>query len=176
MSQPRVTSADQTRHFACSPAAVLAFIVNQQEQFLLLAHPKRQGAWEIVNGGLEAEETVLAGVLREAQEEAGAELILRPLGTVHVETFSYDAHIPFMFSFSYLLAHEGGEVRPGDDMAGSVYRWFTLAEIEQEQTKIVVPPSKWLFQRALELYQLWQGQDYPFLQPPLTPPTPLKQK
>lgn len=172
MPQPRITSADQTHHFACYPAAVLAFIVNAEEQFLLMAHPKRGGAWELVNGGLEAEETVLAGVLREAYEEAGAELNLRPLGTLHLETFTYDAEIPFMFSISYLLAYEGGEIRPGDDMAGSNYRWFTLAELESEEITVVVPPSKWLFRRALELYRLWHNQKHPFLQPPLKPSHP----
>ena len=47
--------------------SVLAFVVNEKEEILLLAHPKREGGWEVVNGALEAGETVLEGALRETK-------------------------------------------------------------------------------------------------------------
>jgi 8-oxo-dGTP pyrophosphatase MutT (NUDIX family) len=144
------------RPFACSAAAVLAYIVNEDEQFLMLAHPKRKGWWEVVNGALEAEESVLDGVLREVREEAGEAVRVRPLGAIHIETFHYDQSVPYMLSLSFLLAYEGGEVRPGDDMVGSEFRWWSLAEVMDEAFPLIVPPRKWVMQRAIELYRLWR--------------------
>lgn len=170
MTQPTVT-ATNGRAFACSPAAVLVFIINEREEFLLLRHPQRPG-WEIVNGALEAGETVLAGVLREVAEEAGPAVRVRPLGAVHIQTFHYDEQVRYMLSLSYLVAYQGGEIAPGDDMAGSEARWFTLAELLDEATPILVPPNmRWTFSRALQLYHLWQHVEVD-LQPPL-PERPL---
>jgi len=39
-SKPLITTADGNRHFACSPTAVMAIIVNEKEEILLLAHPE----------------------------------------------------------------------------------------------------------------------------------------
>jgi 8-oxo-dGTP pyrophosphatase MutT (NUDIX family) len=166
-TQPIITSTTG-RPFACSPAAVLVFIVNRREQFLLLRHPHRDG-WEIVNGALDAAETVLDGGLREVAEEAGPAVRVRPLGAVQIQTFHYDEQVQYMLSLSLLMAYEGGPIEPGDDMADSEVRWFTLAELMDENTKVLVPPQdhmRWTFPRALELYRLWQDQDVP-LQPPL---------
>ena len=117
--QPSVITANGKRHFPCFPIAVLAFIVNEEEEILLLAHPDREGAWEVVNGLLEAGETILAGALRETREEAGSDLRVRPLGTVHAYMFHYDENVPYMVGLCYLMAYEGGNVEPGDDMYGS---------------------------------------------------------
>jgi 8-oxo-dGTP pyrophosphatase MutT (NUDIX family) len=78
--QPFMTSAQGTRRFACSAVAVQAIIVNADERLLLLSSPTRNrpGEWQIISGGLEAAETVLDGVLREVQEEAGPQLQVRP--------------------------------------------------------------------------------------------------
>lgn len=154
------------RHFACSPAAVLVFIVDEAERFLLLRHPRREG-WEIVNGALDAGESVLDGALREAAEEAGASVRLRPLGAVHVQTFHYDADVRYMLSLMYLMAYEGGTVQPGDDMVGSEARWFTVEELMDESLNVIVPPhGRWLFRRARDLYRLWKGEEV-VLQRPL---------
>ena len=72
-----------------------------------------------------------------------------------------------MFSISYVAAYEGGAVVPGDDMAGSQFRWFSLAELMQDDVHIIVlPDQKWLFARALDVYRLWKDQTVA-LQPPL---------
>jgi hypothetical protein len=65
--QPFLTTAQGTRRFACSAVAVQAIIVNGAEQVLLLSSPtkNRPDEWQIISGGLEASETVLAGVLRD---------------------------------------------------------------------------------------------------------------
>jgi len=157
--QPPITDVTGRRQFACSPAAVLAFIVNEQEQVLLLAHPKRARGWEVINGALEAHETVLEGVLREIREEAGSDLRLRPLGTVHVYTFRYDDNAQYMLSIGYLLAYEGGDVRPGSDMAGSAWRWWGVEDLGREQAELLVPSGgRWMLRRATELYRLWRDQ------------------
>jgi 8-oxo-dGTP pyrophosphatase MutT (NUDIX family) len=157
-------STNGKRIFACSPAAVIAFIINKNEEILFLSSPKRPGWWENVNGALEAGESVLDGVMREVREEAGLEIVVRPLGTLHVGTFHYDDSAQFMLSLSYLLAYEGGEVIPGDDMKGSQVRWFSFDEITGGDYKIIPPADQpWLVYRAIELYRLWKDLpvDYP---------------
>ena len=158
-SQPLVSTLDGQRQFPCYPAAVLVFIVNAEEKILLLAHPKRHGGWEVVNGGLEANETVIEAARREVREEAGPEIRARPLGVFHTTMFRYDEAVPYMFSVSYLMAYESGAVVPGDDMRGSRSGWWAMDEIRAEDFKLLVPPDmKWQMQRALECYRLWKEQ------------------
>jgi ADP-ribose pyrophosphatase YjhB (NUDIX family) len=159
--QPFISNKRGTRRFACSAVALQAVVVSPQETILLLSSPIRnpEGAWQVVSGALEAGETVLEGTLREAHEELGREIRLRPLGTIHVQTFHYDENVQYMIAIYSLLAYEGGEVNPGDDMRGSQYRWWSVAELEEEKVNIVVPPGqKWILKRAIELYRLWEGQ------------------
>ena len=84
--QPIMRDVHGRRTFACFPAAALACLVDPYERMLLLAHPQRRGEWEIVNGALEAGETIVEGVLREIREEVGAAARVRPLGSVHVSS------------------------------------------------------------------------------------------
>lgn len=161
--QPFMTNSKGTRHFVCSPVAVQAVVVNREEEILLLSSSIRNtnGAWQVVSGALEPGETVLAGTLREAHEELGSEVRLRPLGTIHVQTFHYDDTVQYMIAIYYLLAYEGGEVRPGDDMQGSRYRWWSWGELQDENVSIVVPPGqKWILKRAVELYRLWKDETW----------------
>ncbi len=159
---------ERRRLFACSAVAVLVFIVDESEQVLLLAHPRRQGMWEVVNGSLEAEETLLAAALRETREEVGPDVRVRPLGVVHAYTFHFDENVPYMLSLGYLMAYEGGAIQPGDDMRGSRFRWWGLEEIAEASVQIIVPPNqKWLMKRAVELYRLWKEQTVE-LQPELS--------
>ena len=164
MPQPTIQTADGKRNFACSPAAVLAYIINENEQILFLSSPKRPGWWENVNGALEDGESVLDGVLRETREEAGPEIQVRPLGTLHVSTYHYDESAMFMLSLNYLLTYEGGRVIPGDDMIGSDFRWLSFEEITGGQYQLLPPSDQpWLIHRAIELYRLWRNlpEDYP---------------
>lgn len=159
-SKPVITTADGSRQFACSPAAVLGIIVNKREEILLLAHPDLGGCWQVVNGAMEAGETVLNAALREITEEAGSEIQVHPLGTVHVSTFHYDQQVRYMLSIAYLFAYRGGEVQPGDDMQGSEYRWMSLEEINQDQIELIIPPGeKWVLARAVELFRLWLNEN-----------------
>jgi 8-oxo-dGTP pyrophosphatase MutT (NUDIX family) len=167
--QPCITTADGRRRFACSPVAILVFIVNEKEEVLLLAHPKRGGSREVVNGALEARETVVEGALRETREEAGEEVQVRPLGTVHIWTFHYDEKVQYMLSVGYLMAYEGGRIQPGDDMAGSRYKWWGFDDLADEKVKLLVPSDgKWLLERAVELHRMWIGREIE-LQPELVP-------
>jgi ADP-ribose pyrophosphatase YjhB (NUDIX family) len=160
--QPVITTTTG-RRLACSPAGVCGIVVDAQERVLLLRHPDSNGAWEVVNGALEAGETLLAGALREVGEEAGAQLQVRPLGLVHAYTFRYDEVAAFMISLFFLFEHLGGSVEPGDDMAGSEYRWWSVDELRAERPLLVVPGNDqlWLLERAVELFRLWRGVDLP---------------
>lgn len=82
-----------------------------------------------MSGALEAGETILEGTLREVHEELGSDIQVRPLGTVHLETFQYDEQVQYMLGSYYLFTYAGGKIIPGDDMAGSLYRWWTLVEL-----------------------------------------------
>jgi 8-oxo-dGTP pyrophosphatase MutT (NUDIX family) len=156
------------RQFAASAAALLVFIVDSQERILLLAHPRRQGEWEVVNGALDAGETILQCALRETREEAGAGVQVRPLGLVHAYTFHFDENIPHMITLGYLFAYQGGEIEPGDDMRGSRFRWWRLDELASDEVRLIVPrDQKWLLERAVQLYRLWKDAPVPELQPPL---------
>jgi ADP-ribose pyrophosphatase YjhB (NUDIX family) len=158
---PTVTNARGDRAFDCFPAAVLVFVVDEDERILILSNPQSDGGWEVVNGALQHGETILEGALRELREEAGPGVRVRPLGIVHVYTHHYDPNIPNMISICYLMAYEGGEVVPGDDMAGSAVRWASAEDIEDESLRMIAPRQKWLAARAVELYRLWHDQDRP---------------
>lgn len=158
---PTVTNMGGKRTFDCFPMAGLIFIVDQQERVLMLSHPRADGRWEVVNGALEHGESILDGCLREAHEEAGEEIKLRPLGIVHAYTHHYEPGLP-MASICYLMAYEGGEVVPGDDMAGSEIRWVALDEIDG--LDVIAPRQTWLFGRAVELFRVWRDEAIPPLE------------
>jgi ADP-ribose pyrophosphatase YjhB (NUDIX family) len=167
-NQPTITSAGAVpRHFAASAAAVQAVVVNADEQILLLSNPRRGQGWQLVSGALEAGETILDGALRELHEELGSRIRVRPLGTVHIETFHYDERVQYVISINYLFAYLGGDIEPGDDMAGSAFRWWSMAELEDRPLPFHATVKPWMLARAVELYRLWRDQpDHP-LQPAL---------
>ena len=156
MNYPTLTARNH-RQFACYPAAVVVFLVNDREEILLLYSPKRN-RWEVISGALEARETVLAGVLREVREEIGDQVKVRPLGALHSATFAYDEDVPFMLGLCYLMAYEGGDIVPGDDMRGAAFQWVKPAKLESLS---ITPPAnqRWLAERAIELYRLYKRQN-----------------
>ena len=165
---PTVTGSSG-RTFPAFPAAVLVFIIDEQERILLLSAPKRPGKWEPVNGGMDAGDTPISAALRETAEEAGDQVRTRQLGIFHAYLFPYDPVLS-MISLLVVSAYEGGEVIPGDDMRGSEVRWWSLAEIDAEQPQIIVPRdgSRWVLGRAIECYRMWKDQTEPPVQPDLT--------
>jgi 8-oxo-dGTP pyrophosphatase MutT (NUDIX family) len=164
---PTVTTS-RGRTFDTFPAAVLVFIVDSQERVLLLTHPNRAGKWEPVNGGMDAGDTVISAALREAAEEAGPDVRIRPLGVFHAYLFPFDP-VAHMISLLVVCAYEGGQVVPGDDMHGSEARWWSLGEIEAEKPHIIVPRegSAWVLRRAVECYRMWKDQHEELVQPDL---------
>lgn len=171
--QPTILSK-RGRTFATSAIALQAIIMNEKEQFLLLSSPRRNGRneWQTVSGGLEAGETVLDGILREVREEVG-DIQVRPLTVLHSQTFHYDDNVRFMVGINYLLRYEGGEVVPGDDMVGSDFRWWGLAELEtavaQGSATLHKTTHLWQMRRAVQLYHLLKDDwvETAVLQPPL---------
>ena len=162
------TGPPQHRPFVTTPIALQALIMNDDEQFLLLNSPTRKHGWQTVSGAIEAGETILDGTLREVREELGGGVQVRPLGLVHAETFHYDEQVRFMTSTYYLMAYEGGEIVPGDDMVGSEVRWWSLAELSNEVGLHFHDSLKlWLLYRSVDLYRLWKEEGERPLQPSL---------
>jgi NADH pyrophosphatase NudC (nudix superfamily) len=160
-----VTAGPDQRRFATTAVAMQAILVNPSEQILLLASPARTQSWQVVSGALEAGETLLDGTLREVCEELGENVQVRPLGMVHIETFHYDENVRYMLGTYYLSAYQSGEIQPGDDMAGSEYRWWSLAELDDEKPVLHVSAKRWMLERAVELYRLWRDAPEQPLQP-----------
>lgn len=156
--QPTIVAENGLRTFTCSPVAVAVLVVNEHEQILLGYHNRRQ-RWEIVSGMLEARETIVDGALRELREEMGAQIRARPLGVLHASTFRYDDNAQFMISISYLLAYEGGEPVPGDDMSNGGYQWAGLDELMSGRTVVGIPHDKWILGRAIDMYRLWKDEN-----------------
>jgi 8-oxo-dGTP pyrophosphatase MutT (NUDIX family) len=162
-SQPELVGANG-RRFAGFAAAVLVFIIDpSSRRFLLLSSPAKRGrpGWEVVNGGLEAGESLLEGVRRESAEEAGPDVRLSVLGAVHSWTWRYDDAVTHMLSLAFVASYLGGPVVPGDDMAGSDVRWASLDEIRASAAagEALIPEDVWIFERALQCFDLWVDGD-----------------
>jgi hypothetical protein len=91
-----------------------------------------------------------------------------------VETFDYDERVQYALGIYCLFAYEGGEVVPSDDMRGSDFRWWSLAELEASELKLHPSAKPWMLGRAVELYRLWVEQPDALLQPELTENKKLK--
>jgi len=166
-----VTTMDGRRDFALFPAAVLVYVVDGDGRFLLLSKPDGRGRWEVVNGGLEAGETVVEGALRETGEEAGPDVRVRPLGVFHGTSFHYDERVTHMLSIFYLMDYLGGEPRPGDVMQGADWRFCPLDDLRRMQDDLVVPSDGlWSFERALTVVSAWRAQGEVPLQRDLSGP------
>ncbi len=165
-----VETVDEKRSFPLFPAAIVVFIINKEGKFLLLSSPKRPNKWEVVNGGMDANETLLDGAFRETKEEAGADVRVKPLGVFHASSFHYDENVKWMISVCYLCEYLGGDISPGDDMAGSKHIFASIEEMRENKLDIIVPSKDpWLFERALQVYESWKKDDYE-LQPQLLGP------
>ncbi len=145
---PRITTASG-RRLACYPAAVLAFIVDAWDRFLLLCKPGCTG-WEVISGWLEPGESVTDAVLREVRKEAGPEVVAFSLGVLDTFTFLFDSHHPPLISICCLLRYRGGAIEPGDDAKDTEFRWWQLSELDD--IELVVPRGRWdLLNRAVDL-------------------------
>ena len=86
------------------------------------------------------------GLIQYLQEE----LSDRGAGRFHSGSFRLDRRVAEMVCLGYAVLHLGGEVAPGDDMAGAEARWMTLAEIIRRRD-VEVPSNPELFRRARSL-------------------------
>ena len=149
---------DGHREFACFPAAILGFVVNDDDEILLLSHPARKGGWEVVNGAMREGESPVVALLREVSEEAGTGLTIQPVGLVHTFLYRFDSAIPAMLSIAYVATYVDGDVVPGSDMAMSEFRWASLHEIESGRLSLAVPSQSWMFRRALTVHRMFKGE------------------
>jgi 8-oxo-dGTP pyrophosphatase MutT (NUDIX family) len=163
--QHHTITAKSGREFAVFPAGLIALIIDSQERFLLLKHPKHE-TYEPVNGGYDGGETILEGFLREIREEAGEQIQVRPIAAVHTYSFHYDEILPPMISMVFLFEYLGGDVIPGDDMVNAEIHWLRVEEINSGEYIIPVPNQVlWVYERAAKLYRLLKDEPSVLLQP-----------
>jgi hypothetical protein len=80
---------------------------------------------------------------------------------VHAWTWRYDDQVTHLMSTAFVASYLGGDVVPGDDMAGSIVRWASLDEVQEIEASGtgLIPGGAWLFARALECFDLWSTVD-----------------
>lgn len=156
------------RAFACSAVALQAYVINEKREVVLLSSPTRNrpNEWQVVSGAMEAGESLLEGAWREAKEELGDGVQLRPLGVFHAATFHFDGLIRYVVSIHYLFAYEGGPIVPGDDMVGSEARWWTPQALVEAEASFSPSTNLQLIRRAIQVYELWKNEEV-LLQRPL---------
>jgi ADP-ribose pyrophosphatase YjhB (NUDIX family) len=142
-----------------NPKIVVGAVVAHGERVLLCrrAIPPRRGFWTLPAGYLEARETVFEGVLREAREEACAEIEVRDLFAVYNIPRLSQVHL----FFRARLLHEAvacgaeslevklfrwGEI-PDGELAFPTTRWalahYREIEAKAEFTVRTNPPGEW---------------------------------
>jgi 8-oxo-dGTP pyrophosphatase MutT (NUDIX family) len=84
------------------PAAIMAFILDADDRILLLSGRSRLGDWQVVCGAIEEGESPLEAVLREVAEEAGPDVLIRPVGPVHTWLHRFDSAVQAMLSIAYV--------------------------------------------------------------------------
>lgn len=156
MASPQTIVAENGRQFATFPAAVVAFVINDAEQFLFLRQTK-EDSWEPSSGALEAGESPIQGIARELTEELGSTFRHRILGPAHVGAFQFDRNVTNMLSFIFVVRYLGGEIVPGDDMLGAEFRWIPIEEFGTLR-HFTVPWDITLFSESLDLFRLWKGK------------------
>jgi 8-oxo-dGTP pyrophosphatase MutT (NUDIX family) len=149
-----VVAAESGRRFATTPAAVLVFVVDAQGRILVFRDPVT-GIVEVVNGGVEAGETVLEAAERELREEAGGELRARFLGVFHASSYRYDERVPRMLRICLVALHEHGAAEAGDDVAGSLVAWIPSEDLAAGRGGPTVPEQGRLFTAAAEAASAW---------------------
>jgi ADP-ribose pyrophosphatase YjhB (NUDIX family) len=113
-----------------------------------------------VGGAVEAGESALEAAMRELHEELGPLVLASPLGLAHAWNFRYDDDVRWMTDLAWVASYDGGELVPGDDMAGSESGWFAIDNVES--LGIAVPEGQdWLLRRALTVYRTYRGDPIP---------------
>jgi hypothetical protein len=75
--------------------------------------------------------------------------------------------VPSRIGICSLLAYEGGERQPGDDLHDAHSRRWSLEELTASNTRLHPSMHPWLRQRAVALYRLSKEQLAVPLQPEL---------
>ena len=146
------------RRFDCFPVAMLVVVVDDKGRLLLLSRKGGRPGWQVIGGALKSGETVRDGALREAREEAGSAMRIRPLGVAHSCSFVFDDAVQEMIDVVYVMAYEGGAVVPSDDMRGATVRWASIKGVHTERLTANAPGKPWLLERALQVWQVWRDQ------------------
>jgi 8-oxo-dGTP pyrophosphatase MutT (NUDIX family) len=144
------------RRSATFPVGVAMVVVNRRSEVLLLEDPDT-GLLEVPSGAVEDGETIIDAVRRELREELGPHASLRPVGTVHAYTITYEPGVALV-SVVYLVAYDGGGIFPSDDALGTTPRWLDRSELMRRSELVRVPNEPRILDRALTQWARSTGQ------------------
>jgi len=156
---PKLVS-ESGRKFTCFPAAILLFLINDDEEVLLFSKRPRQ--WSVITGAIEDNETILKSAERELHEETGGGIEASPIGVVHTHSFHHDSLVRNLISIHYVMHYKGGKVVPSDDEKGSIFEWWSLDNVKNQNAEIIIPKQQpWVFERAIFLFRNYNGVEVP---------------
>ena len=113
----------------------------------------------MVNGAVEANETLLQAAERELREETGPDLHARILGVFHAHTYRYDERVTHMTDLMFVARYGGGEAIAGDDVSGSTPEWIAADELAVGAAGPTIPAQGWLFSAAAGAARAWRDRD-----------------
>ena len=148
-------------------AAVSAVLFDRRGKILLL-NPERTDApvadrdpasrkdWQVVSGKLE-DDSLEAGIARELREELG-DITFRIVDVIDAHTFRYRERS--LISVFFLVEYLGGEIIPGDDVAGYDHAWFSPEEARR--LHISRPRQSEILEKAYFLLDIYLERDFAF--------------
>ncbi len=142
---PSVADRRKPRRFDCAPFAVYVVLFDHADRVLLLRAPGNE-AFEVISGAVEAGENLVDAAKRELREEAGNLEVSEPV-CFAADKVTYDSLLPSLISVGFACRYRSGDLVPGDDMAGSEFRW--CAADEAASTPVFIPSITDWYARAL---------------------------
>jgi 8-oxo-dGTP diphosphatase len=132
---------------------VYALIYNEEEQKLLAVHNKGAG-WSLPGGAVEAGETLVQAVIREAKEEAGVDIQVREVVAINEAFFRESSHHALFFTFRAHIV--GGECTIQDKEEIMDIKWIDCEEADRLMPyhpdgvkSLLAASSPYTFQRTI---------------------------
>jgi ADP-ribose pyrophosphatase YjhB (NUDIX family) len=125
LKPPHCDRCGMTYYQSAKPTASVLPIKDGKVLLSIRGREPYKGAYEVIGGFLEADETPEDGALREAKEETALNMKIVSLLGVYVDRYGEDGH--YTLNFHYIAEVVSGEMRAQDDAAA--LRWVEIDEL-----------------------------------------------